>query len=77
MNHEPSPMTLSDGERCLLGLWAADCAERVLPLFEAKAPAMAATRPTLMDFQATPPNTSLQPTLASIGRLSFSVGRVT
>jgi len=38
MNHEPSSMTLSDEERRLLGLWAADCAERVLPLFEAKAP---------------------------------------
>jgi hypothetical protein len=31
-------MTLSDEDRRLLGLWAADCAERVLPLFEAKAP---------------------------------------
>jgi hypothetical protein len=38
MNHEPSSMTLSDDERRLLGLWAADCAERVLTLFEAKAP---------------------------------------
>ena len=37
MNHEPISMTLSDEERRLLGLWAADCAERVLPLFEAKA----------------------------------------
>jgi hypothetical protein len=31
-------MTLSEDERRLVGLWAADCAERVLPLFEAKAP---------------------------------------
>jgi hypothetical protein len=31
MNHEPSSMTLSDDERRLLRLWAADCAERVLP----------------------------------------------
>jgi hypothetical protein len=38
MNHEPISMTLSDEERRLLALWAADCAERVLPLFEAKAP---------------------------------------
>jgi hypothetical protein len=30
-------MTLSDEDRRLVGLWAADCAERVLPLFEAKA----------------------------------------
>jgi immunity protein 5 of polymorphic toxin system len=30
-------MTLSDDDRRLIALWAADCAERVLPLFEAKA----------------------------------------
>jgi hypothetical protein len=29
---------LSEGDRRLVGLWAAHCAERVLPLFEAKAP---------------------------------------
>ena len=38
MDHEPGSMTLSDEERRLLGLWAADCAERALPLFEAKTP---------------------------------------
>lgn len=32
-------MTLSDADRRLAGSWAADCAERVLPLFEALAPA--------------------------------------
>ncbi len=31
-------MTLSEEDRRLVALWAADCAERVLPLFEAKAP---------------------------------------
>ncbi len=31
-------MMLSDEDRRLVGFWAADCAERVLPLFEAKAP---------------------------------------
>jgi hypothetical protein len=31
-------MTLSEEDLRLVGLWAADCAERVLPLFEAKAP---------------------------------------
>ena len=31
-------MTLSEEDRRLVGVWAADCAERVLPLFEAKAP---------------------------------------
>lgn len=35
----PSPQTLSDSGRRLVALWAADCAERVLPLFEAEAPA--------------------------------------
>ncbi|MEC4016371.1 putative immunity protein [Streptomyces sp. H27-D2] len=31
-------VTISEEDRRLLGLWAADCAERVLPLFEAMAP---------------------------------------
>jgi hypothetical protein len=38
MDHEPGWMKLSEGDRRLVGIWAADCAERVLPLFEAKAP---------------------------------------
>jgi hypothetical protein len=38
MYHDPGGMTLSEADRRLVGLWAADCAERVLPLFEAKAP---------------------------------------
>lgn len=33
-----SPQTLSEVDRRLVALWAADCAERVLPLFEAEAP---------------------------------------
>lgn len=33
-----SPQTLEDADRRLVALWAADCAERVLPLFEAEAP---------------------------------------
>jgi hypothetical protein len=32
-----SPQALSEADRRLLALWAADCAERVLPLFEADA----------------------------------------
>src|SRR4051794_41025964 len=32
-------MTLSEDDRRLVGFWAADCAERALPLFEEKAPA--------------------------------------
>lgn len=33
-----SPQALSEVDRRLVALWAADCAERVLPLFEAEAP---------------------------------------
>lgn len=33
-----SAQTLSDDDRRIVALWAADCAERVLPLFEAVAP---------------------------------------
>lgn len=33
-----SPQTLADADRRLVAIWAADCAERVLPLFEAEAP---------------------------------------
>ena len=33
-----SPQTLSEADRRLLAAWAADCVERVLPLFEAEAP---------------------------------------
>jgi hypothetical protein len=34
-----SPQTLSEADRRIVAAWAADCAERVLGLFEAKAPA--------------------------------------
>jgi hypothetical protein len=34
----PSPQALTEADRRLVALWAADCAERVLPLFEAEAP---------------------------------------
>ena len=33
-----SPQTLSEAERRTVAAWAADCAERVLPFFEAEAP---------------------------------------
>src|SRR3954447_4613514 len=33
-----SPQTLSEGDRRIVAAWAADCAERVLGLFEAVAP---------------------------------------
>jgi hypothetical protein len=34
----PSPQALSESDRRIVAAWAADCAERVLPLFEAEAP---------------------------------------
>lgn len=34
----PSSQALTEVDRQLVALWAADCAERVLPLFEAEAP---------------------------------------
>lgn len=38
MRDQPSPLTLSEDDRRLLAVWAADCAERVLPIFHAAAP---------------------------------------
>jgi hypothetical protein len=38
MEGKPGALTLSEEDRRVLALWAADCAERVLPLFEAEAP---------------------------------------
>ena len=34
----PSPQALTEADRRIVAFWAADCAERVLPLFEAEAP---------------------------------------
>jgi hypothetical protein len=39
-----SPQTLSESDRRSTAAWAADCAERVLPLFEAEAPKDARAR---------------------------------
>lgn len=36
-DREPGPLTLSEEDRRVLATWAADCAERTLPLFEAQA----------------------------------------
>lgn len=38
MKHQPGPLTLSEDDRRVLAVWAADCAERVLPIFETAAP---------------------------------------
>jgi len=52
MDHEPGRMTLSEEDRRLVGLWAADCAERVLPLFEEKAPSDARPREAIEGIRA-------------------------
>jgi hypothetical protein len=39
-----SPQTLDETDRRIVAAWAADCAERVLPLFEAEAPENAVPR---------------------------------
>jgi len=38
MKRQPGALTLSEDDRRMLAVWAADCAERTLPLFEAQAP---------------------------------------
>ena len=38
MERQPGALTLSEDDRRVLAVWAADCAERTLPLFEALAP---------------------------------------
>jgi Imm-5 like putative immunity protein len=38
MEHRPGALTLSDEDRRVLVVWAADWAEPTLPLFEAQAP---------------------------------------
>ncbi|MET0494065.1 MAG: putative immunity protein [Actinoplanes sp.] len=38
MRNPPGPLTLSEGDRRVVAVWAASCAELTLPLFEAHAP---------------------------------------
>jgi hypothetical protein len=38
MEHEPGALTLSEDDRRVLAVWAADCAQRTLSLFETRAP---------------------------------------
>jgi hypothetical protein len=37
-SRRPGPLTLSEDERRALAVWAADCADRTLPLFETEVP---------------------------------------
>jgi len=43
MGRQPGALTLSEDDRRVLAVWAADCAERTLSLFEAQAPTRSAT----------------------------------
>jgi hypothetical protein len=52
MGHDPGWITLSEEDRRLVGFWAADCAERVLPLFEAKAPSDTRAREAIEGIRA-------------------------
>jgi len=52
MEHETGWMTLGDEDRRRIAGWAADCAERVLPLFEAAAPADARPREAIAGARA-------------------------
>jgi hypothetical protein len=52
MKHQPGALTLSEDDRRALAPWAADCAERTLPLFEARAPADARPREAIDGLRA-------------------------
>lgn len=47
-----SPQTLSEADRRIVAVWAADCAERVLGLFEAEAPGDRRPRDTIAVLRA-------------------------
>jgi hypothetical protein len=47
-----SPQTLSEADRRIVAVWAADCAERVLGLFESEAPADTRPRDALARLRA-------------------------
>jgi hypothetical protein len=47
-----SPQTLSEADRRLVAVWAADCAERVLGLFEAEAPGDSRPRDAIAGLRA-------------------------
>ena len=52
MDRDPRTISQSQEDRRAIGLWAADCAERVLPLFEAKAPSDARARAAIEGIRA-------------------------
>jgi immunity protein 5 of polymorphic toxin system len=50
--HRPGALTLSEDDRRILAEWAADCAERTLPLFEAHSPTDARPREAIEGLRA-------------------------
>jgi immunity protein 5 of polymorphic toxin system len=52
MEHQPGALTLSEEDRRVLAVWAADCAERTLPLFETQSPSDTRPREALEGVRA-------------------------
>jgi hypothetical protein len=52
MERQPGASTLSEADRRVLAVWAADCAERTLPLFEARAPSDSRSRDAIDGLRA-------------------------
>jgi hypothetical protein len=52
MERRPGPLTLDEADRRVLAGWAAECAERVLPLFESQAPGDRRPREAIVGLRA-------------------------
>jgi hypothetical protein len=52
MERQPGVLTLSEDDRRVLAVWAADCAERTLSLFEVKAPSDSRPRDAINGLRA-------------------------
>jgi hypothetical protein len=75
MDPKPGGITLSDEDRRLIALWAADCAERVLPLFEAKAPSDTRPREAIEGARAFALGGKRTAHLRSLGWAAFAAAR--
>ncbi len=75
MDHEAGVMTLSDDDRRVIGLWVADCAERVLPLFEARAPSDTRPREALEAIRAYAAGEGRTAQLRSLALAALSAAR--
>ena len=75
MDHEPGWTTLSEEDRRLVGLWAADCAERALPLFEAKAPSDTRPRAAIEGIRAFARGGKRTAQLRSLFRAAYAAAR--